>query len=172
MGYFNRELWVPDWCTFSFRVLINFHSTSTISYGTRSAVWDNRLLQRVVHHCRASGDIPHQKHSNISLREMGIVKSRLANRQCNKVRIFPEIHRIVQTAKKYPNRQPYTSFQRKLLVVLGKVIRFSFLKKLERNEKQQKRNTIQLFETNDLFISLVSLSYVLAPMEISASIRS
>ena len=51
-------------------------------------------------HCRASGDVPHQKHSNTSLQEMGIVKSRLTNTQSNKVRIFPDIHRIVQTAKK------------------------------------------------------------------------
>ena len=36
------------------------------------------------------------------------------------------------------------------------------------SEMQRKRNTKQLYETNDLFISLVSLSYVLAPMEILA----
>ena len=133
------------------------HSTSTISYGTTlpSRITGSR---NEYFHCRASGDIPHQKHSNSSLREMGIVKSRLANRQYNKLRIFPEIHRVVQMAKKYQNRQTYISFQRKLLFVLGKVIRFSFLKNLERNEKQQKRNTMQLFETNDLFISLVSAS--------------
>ena len=41
-----------------------------------------------------------------------------------------------------------------------------FTYELQRSEMQRKRNTKQLSETNHLFIFLVSLSYVFAPMEI------
>ena len=43
-----------------------------------------------------------------------------------------------------------------------------FTYELHRSEMQRKRNTKQLSETNHLFIFLVSLSYVFAPMEILA----
>ena len=39
---------------------------------------------------------------------------------------------------------------------------------LHRSEMQRKRNTKMLSETNHLFIFLVSLSHVFAPMEILA----
>ena len=43
-----------------------------------------------------------------------------------------------------------------------------FTYELQRNGKQRKRNSKQLSEANNLYISLVSSSYLLAPMEILA----
>ena len=43
-----------------------------------------------------------------------------------------------------------------------------FTYELQRSEMQQKKNTKQFSETNHLFIFLVSLSYVFAPMKILA----
>ena len=43
MRYFNRELRVTDWRTFSLRALVNFHLTLTINHGTSIAVRQSSL---------------------------------------------------------------------------------------------------------------------------------
>ena len=51
---------------------------------------------------------------------------------------------------------------------LIKTFHSQFTYELQRNGKQRKRNSKQLSEANNLYISLVSSSYLLAPMEILA----
>ena len=63
----------------------------------------------------------------------------------------------------YNGRQPEQE-----LTASNNTLYSQFTYQLHRRAMQRKRNTKQLSETNDLFICLVSLSYVFVPMEILA----
>ena len=70
--HFIRELRVPDCCTFSLKVLVNFHLTFNDHFITAHALRCAKAAYgNDQFYFRASGDGSHQKHSKTSLRGNG-----------------------------------------------------------------------------------------------------